>query len=105
LQAQELVIADQPLEINYSVFVQGLLSKRQTTCSVPCDGLKLIIRQSDHPPVAFVVYGPAVAMLFKKNYRQYSEVVDLAAKLTALNVIDSIALCLYPARRLMRLYG
>lgn len=99
------MIADQPLEINYSVFVQGLLLKRQTTCSVPCDGLKLIIRQSDHPPVAFVVYGPAVAMLFKKNYRQYSEVVDLAAKLTALNVIDSIALCLYPARRLMRLYG
>ena len=48
----------------------------------------------DHPPVAFLVYGPPVAMFFKKNYQQYSEVVDLAAKLTALKVID-VKVCKY----------
>jgi intracellular sulfur oxidation DsrE/DsrF family protein len=42
----------------------------------------------DHAPLAFVIYGPPVAMFFKRNYSANQQVVDLAAKLTALNVID-----------------
>ena len=41
-----------------------------------------------HPPVAFVVFGSPVAIFFKENYQDNKKVVDLAAKLTALNVID-----------------
>ncbi|MDA8782588.1 hypothetical protein N9N16_05270 [Porticoccaceae bacterium] len=42
----------------------------------------------DHAPLAFVIYGPPVAMFFKRNYSANQQEVDLAAKLTALNVID-----------------
>ena len=98
LQAQELAIADQPLEINYSGFVarvdlekaDDLLSAlRRAEAYYQAEGMNL-----DHPPVAFVVFGSPVAMFFKKNYQQYSEVVDLAAKLTALKVID-VKVCKY----------
>ncbi len=41
-----------------------------------------------HPPVAFVIFGSPVSIFFKENYQDNSKVVDLAAKLTALNVID-----------------
>jgi intracellular sulfur oxidation DsrE/DsrF family protein len=100
LQAQDLdlAIADQTLEINYSGFVarvdlekaDDLLSAlRRAEAYYQAEGMNL-----DHPPVVFVVYGPPVAMFFKKNYQQYSEVVDLAAKLTALKVID-VKVCKY----------
>lgn len=39
-------------------------------------------------PVSFVVHGPEVQVFFRENYRQYSEIVDLAARLTAFKVID-----------------
>ncbi len=41
-----------------------------------------------HPPVAFVIFGPPVSIFFKENYQKNQKVVDLAAKLTALKVID-----------------
>ena len=100
LQAQdiELAIADQPLEINHSGFIarielekaDDLLSAlRRAEAYYQAEGMNL-----NHPSVAFVIYGPPVAMFFKKNYQQYSEVVDLAAKLTALKVID-VKVCKY----------
>jgi intracellular sulfur oxidation DsrE/DsrF family protein len=42
----------------------------------------------NHPPMAFVIYGPPVAIFFKDNYRDNKAIVDLAARLTALNIID-----------------
>jgi uncharacterized protein len=39
-------------------------------------------------PVVFVLYGPEVAIFFKENYFRYRPIVDLAAKLSALNVVD-----------------
>ena len=41
-----------------------------------------------HPPVAFVIFGPPVSIFFKENYQKNQKVVDLAAKLMALKVID-----------------
>jgi intracellular sulfur oxidation DsrE/DsrF family protein len=41
-----------------------------------------------HPPVAFVIFGPPVALFFKHNYGKNKQIVDLAARLTALKVID-----------------
>lgn len=40
------------------------------------------------PPIAFVIYGPDVGMFFKENYREFKSIVDLAARLSALEVIE-----------------
>ncbi|MGB2002536.1 MAG: acyl-CoA transferase, partial [Porticoccaceae bacterium] len=41
-----------------------------------------------HTPVTFVIFGPPVAIFFKTNYSDNKQIVDLAARLTALQVID-----------------
>ena len=40
------------------------------------------------PPIAFVIYGPDVGIFFKENYSEYKPIVDLAARLSALEVIE-----------------
>jgi intracellular sulfur oxidation DsrE/DsrF family protein len=40
------------------------------------------------PPIAFVIYGPDVGMFFKENYSAFKPIVDLAARLSALEIID-----------------
>ena len=40
------------------------------------------------PPIAFVIYGPDVGMFFKQNYSTFKPIVDLAARLSALEVIE-----------------
>ncbi len=45
------------------------------------------IRKDDNP-VAFVLHGPEVSVFLKQNYSANQTLVDLAAKLSALNVID-----------------
>ncbi len=42
----------------------------------------------DDEPLAFVLHGPEVQIFFKENYQKYSSIVDLAAKLSAFNVVD-----------------
>lgn len=44
--------------------------------------------RADFSPVVFVLYGPEVAIFFKENYLRYRPIVDLAAKLSALKVVD-----------------
>lgn len=44
------------------------------------------------PPVVFVLHGPEVAIFQKQNYQQYKPIVDLAARLSAFQVID-IRIC------------
>ena len=39
-------------------------------------------------PIAFVIFGPDVAIFFKQNYGMYKSTVDLAAWLSSLDVID-----------------
>ncbi len=39
-------------------------------------------------PIAFVIFGPDVAMFFKQNYATYKSTIDLAARLSSLGVID-----------------
>ncbi len=39
-------------------------------------------------PLAFVLHGPEVQIFLKGNYQQYKPIVDLAAKLSAFNVVD-----------------
>ena len=40
------------------------------------------------PPIAFVIYGPDVGIFFRENYSAFKPIVDLAARLSALEVID-----------------
>ncbi|WP_461517313.1 DsrE family protein [Porticoccus sp.] len=44
--------------------------------------------RQDFSPVVFVLHGPEVAIFFKENYFRYRSIVDLAAKLSALKVVD-----------------
>ena len=39
-------------------------------------------------PLAMVIHGPEVAVFFSENYPQYKRIVDLAARLSAFNVVD-----------------
>ena len=43
-------------------------------------------------PIIFLLHGDEARILFKKQYESNKQVVDLAAKLTALNVVD-IKIC------------
>jgi len=45
-----------------------------------------------HEPVTFVVHGPEVSVFFRDNYDAHKPLLDLAAKLTAFQVID-IRIC------------
>jgi intracellular sulfur oxidation DsrE/DsrF family protein len=40
------------------------------------------------PIIAFVLHGPEVEIFFRDNYRRYKPIVDLAARLSALKVVD-----------------
>jgi len=44
------------------------------------------------PVIAFVLHGPEVEIFFRDNYERYKPIVDLAARLSALNVVD-IKIC------------
>ena len=43
---------------------------------------------TDDNPFAFVLHGPEVSIFLKDNYAQYKPIVDLAARLSAFNVVD-----------------
>ena len=40
------------------------------------------------PVIAFVLHGPEVEIFFRDNYARYKSIVDLAARLSALKVVD-----------------
>jgi uncharacterized protein len=40
------------------------------------------------PPIVMVLHGSEISIFDRHNYARYNEVVDLAAKLTAMQVID-----------------
>jgi len=44
------------------------------------------------PPIALVLHGPEVEIFFRENYKRYKNIVDLAARLTAFQVVD-IKIC------------
>lgn len=39
-------------------------------------------------PIAIVLHGPEASVFVKANYQKYKQLVDLAAKLDAFNVVD-----------------
>ena len=44
------------------------------------------------PPIALVLHGPEVEIFFRENYSRYKNIVDLAARLSAFQVVD-IKIC------------
>lgn len=44
--------------------------------------------RSDVDPLAIVVHGPEVEVFFGRNYARYKSIVDLAARLSAFNIVD-----------------
>lgn len=47
---------------------------------------------SKSPPIALVLHGPEVEIFFRENYQRYKNIVDLAARLSAFQVVD-IKIC------------
>lgn len=47
---------------------------------------------SKSPPIALVLHGPEVEIFFRENYKRYKSIVDLAARLSAFEVVD-IKIC------------
>jgi len=43
---------------------------------------------SSSPPIALVLHGPEVEIFFRENYKRYKSIVDLAARLSAFQVVD-----------------
>jgi len=50
------------------------------------------LSEGEQPLVSLVLHGPEVEFFALKNYRQYKQVVDRAAKLAALGAVD-ISIC------------
>jgi len=46
------------------------------------------MHEEEIPPLVLVIHGSEVGIFFKENYSQYKPIIDLAAKLTAFQVID-----------------
>lgn len=44
--------------------------------------------EDESAPVVLVLNGPEIRIFARKNYRQFQETLDLAAKLSAFNVVD-----------------
>jgi len=47
---------------------------------------------SKTPPITLVLHGPEVEIFFRENYKRYKNIVDLAARLSAFEVVD-IKIC------------
>jgi len=43
---------------------------------------------TDLGPVAFILHGPEVAIFFRDNYSRFKPIIDLAARLSAFQVIE-----------------
>ena len=65
-----------------------LYSVLQRADQLLMDGVAL---QSDPAAVTFVLHGPEVRSLLRQNYRQNKAMVDLAARLSALGVVEIMA--------------
>jgi len=53
--------------------------------------------QGPAEPIVFVIYGPDVAMFYQANYAAYKSIVDLAARLSSLGVID-VRVCQFSSK-------
>ena len=90
LQAQEPSAQDNQqylaaIELHTS---DELLEVLERTEELLLDG---VVSQRSDARVTFVLHGPEVKVLLRKNYRQNRDVVDLAARLTALGVVNIMA--------------
>ncbi len=87
--SQEFVYADKQverfvaqIELNTAEELAAVLRKAEQLAAEPD------FDHSKHHPVAFVLHGPEAEVLLSHNYRQNKSLVDLAASLSALNIID-----------------
>ena len=61
--------------------IRSLLERIEQTAQTPRP-------KQSHPPIALVLHGPEVDMFTIKNYPQYQDIVDKAARLDALGQIE-----------------
>ena len=99
---KEMIAGEERFEVEASeVLPNGFLARIETDS--PDEVFKALQRAEElyrqgiaskvDNPLAFVLHGPEVTIFLQQNYLQYQEIVDLAAKLTALDIID-LRVCL-----------
>ena len=85
-----------PQELNKSELPPGYVAR--VNLNEPAEVQAILNRAQDYfdrqglassfPPVVMVLHGPEIAMFTRNNYHRFQAAADLAAKLTALKVID-----------------
>jgi intracellular sulfur oxidation DsrE/DsrF family protein len=84
--AQDIAVEEQryvsDIELQTLEQFQGLLLRAEQLM------LKGAVPQGGVPEVTFVLHGPVLNSLLRENYLQNRDVVDLAARLSAMDVID-----------------
>ena len=73
------------IELHTTAELQSVLQRAD---QLLLDGVAL---QSDPATVTFILHGPEVRSLLRENYRQNKTMVDLAARLSALGVVEIMA--------------
>lgn len=73
------------IELHTTAELQSVLQRAD---QLLLDGVAL---QSDPATVTFILHGPEVRSLLRQNYRQNKSMVDLAARLSALGVVEIMA--------------
>ena len=73
------------IELHTTAELHSVLSRAD---QLLMDGVAL---QSDPATVTFILHGPEVRSLLRQNYRQNKAMVDLAARLSALGVVEIMA--------------
>jgi hypothetical protein len=84
------VVAQQNTESRYLVEIElhteaELLDALERSEQLFAEG---VLTQGATYPVRFVLHGPEVQVLLRENYREHKGTVDLAARLSALGIVD-----------------
>ena len=77
--AEDRVVYD--ISLHKPEEIRALLERIEKSTSSPRS-------KQNHPSIALVLHGPEVDMFTIKNYRQYQDIVDKAARLDALGQIE-----------------
>jgi intracellular sulfur oxidation DsrE/DsrF family protein len=83
--AQATLAVDSP---SYIARIELHTAEELYAVLVRSDQLLQMTRQPSAVPVAFILHGPEARVFFRGQYRQNQKLVDLAAKLSAFNVVD-----------------
>ena len=92
LASQPPTAVPEPGSPNQSGYVARILNDSPEEVADALERAEAVYLEGKLPdnvnPIAIVLHGPEVEIFFKDKYKEYKSIVDLAAKLSALGVVD-----------------